>query len=101
MALYQWHASASQTCLLTLFVDRLAELNMVVVPSVSNSEQVYAVCSPAAEMYRCSNVKLVAAWTDLRAGEFQIDLISDEPLLLSGSSCEQLFLALQKIFLPI
>ena len=101
MALYQWHASASQTCLLTLFVDRLAELNMVVVPSVSNSEQVYAVSSPATQMYRCSNVKLVAAWTDRRAGEFQIDLISDEPLLLPGSSCELLSLALQKLFPPI
>lgn len=101
MALYQWHAATSQNCLLTLFADRLVELSFEVVPSVSHSDQVYAIGSPACQMNRCSNVRLVAAWTDRHAGEFQIDLISDEPFLLQGSCCELVSVTLQKIFPPI
>ena len=97
MALYQWHATTSQHCLLTLFADRLVELSFEVVSSVSHSDQVYAIGSPACQMNRCSNVR----WTDRRAGEFQIDLISDEPFLLQGSCCELVSVTLQKIFPPI
>ena len=73
------------------------ELSFEVVSSVSHSDQVYAIGSPACQMNRCSNVR----WTDRRAGEFQIDLISDEPFLLQGSCCELVSVTLQKIFPPI
>jgi len=47
-----------------------------------------------------ARVKLLAAWTDRASGEAQIEVMSDEPLLMQGSRCEQTAAALQKLLPP-
>lgn len=80
--------------------DQIVDLGMVIDPSVSSSQQVYAIDALVGEITRHSRVKLIASWTDRPAGELQIEVISDEPMLLQGTRCERMATALQKVFPP-
>ena len=100
MALFKWLATAQQSCLLSLMQDPVGHLGLVIDQSVSNSLQVYAVDSQAGEVSQQTRVKLIASWTDRSGGEFQIEVMSDEPLLLQGTRCERVADALQMAFPP-
>ncbi len=101
MALFKWLAETQQNCLLTLLQDQIVALGMAVDSSVSNSQQVYAVDTQSREISHSSRVKLIASWTDRSAGELQIEVMSDEPLLLQGTRCERMATALQRAFPPL
>ena len=100
MALFKWLAATQESCLLSLMQDQIVDLGMVIDPSVSSSQQVYAIDALISEISHHCRVKLIAAWTDRAAGELQIELISDEPMLLQGTRCERMATALQKVFPP-
>lgn len=100
MALFKWLTNTSEGCLLALLQNQIADLGMTIDPSVSNSQQVYAVDALIGEIAHHSRVKLIAAWTDRPAGELQIELLSDEPLLLQGTRCELMATALRRAFPP-
>jgi hypothetical protein len=100
MALFKWLAETEESCLLALLRDRVVDLGVAVDGSVSNSLQVYAVDSQSGVTSHHERVKLIASWTDRSAGELQIEVMSDEPLLLRGTRCEQMATALQGVFPP-
>lgn len=100
MALFKWLAVTRERCLLQLLQDEIAGVGLVVDSSVSNSQQVYAIDALLSEISHHSRVKLIASWTDQKAGELQIEMISDEPRLVQGTRCEQMATALQRVFPP-
>lgn len=100
MALIKWLTVTDKSCLQTLMHEQIADLGMVIDPLVSNSQQVYAVKSSVGEISRHSRVKLIASWTDRSTGEFQIEVLSDEPLLLQETQCKRMAAALRRAFPP-
>lgn len=100
MALFKWLSDTNQSCLIALMQDQVVSLGMTVDSSVSNSQQLYAVDSLTSEISQQSRVKLIASWTNQSAGELQIEVLSDEPLLLKGTRCELMAIELQRAFPP-
>lgn len=100
MALFKWLATTEESCLVSLLQPRINHLGMAVDGSVSNSLQVYAADALFSEIPHHSRVKLIASWTDRSTGELQIEVMSDEPMLLQGTRCERMATALRSVFPP-
>jgi hypothetical protein len=77
------------------------DIGMAIESSASNAHHVYAVDSSEEKIPYGRRVRLIAAWTNRSSGEFKIELISEESLLMRGSRCKSLATELQRAFPPI
>lgn len=101
MALFKWLASASPGSLTELLASDLDVLGLEINELVSTDAQLYA-SDPIGAEYSCaSRLRLFVAWTDRVRGELQFELMSDEPLVRSGTRCELTAAALLKSFPPL
>lgn len=88
MAAVRWLLHTEEPCLMSLVCRHISSYGLVIDSSVSSALQVFASDPPGSDVPHSSRLKLIASWTDREAGEAQIEIISDEPMVAKGTRCE-------------
>jgi len=90
VAIFQWVEQLETSSLADVFTPLLDVLGLDAVAAVTSDVQWYAV-TPLAQISSLQRprVSVLVTWSDRRAREVQIEVRSDEPMLRSGTSCEQ------------
>ena len=78
----------------------ISELGLVINHEISNDHQLYACDRPSPDLKPEHQVKLLVSWTSRTAQELQVEVRSHEPLLRSGTRCEQIAKALEHLLPP-
>ena len=100
MALFRWLSDYPTGDLSSDLQGAFCELGLVINVEISNDFQLYACDRPRADLKPESQVKVLVSWTSRTAKELQVEVISHEPLLRSGTRCEQVAKALQQRLSP-
>jgi len=90
VAVFQWFEKLHQSSIAEAFCPLVEALGLDTVSAVSSDVQLYA-ATPLAHVSRLQRpmVTVLVTWADRRAREVQIEVRSDEPMLRSGTHCEQ------------
>lgn len=90
VANFQWFEQLETSSLAEVFTPLLDPLGLDAVSAVTSDVQWYAV-TPLAQVAALQRprVSVLVTWSDRRAREVQIEVRSDEPMLRTGTSCEQ------------
>lgn len=101
MALFKWLTSESPDHLYGLLANHLASLGLEINSQVSTETQLYASDPVDSEHPSSSRLKLFVTCIDRVHAEFQFEVMSDEPMVRSGTRCELTAMALQQAFPPM
>ena len=91
MALYQWIETIGSSSIPEHFSPLIAQLGLQMIDSVSNDLQIYALTPRSGQAFdEQPIVSVLVTWCNRGTHEVQIEVRSDEPMLRSGTGCEQI-----------
>ena len=88
MATYEWVASVENSDMRSALSNCLAGIGFQIDNDWTTDKQLFAVCTPDAELGYKSCIKLITSWTNEQKCLLKIEVRSDEPALRSGTRCE-------------
>ena len=89
MATYEWVASVENSDMRSALANRLASIGFQIDDDWTTDKQLFAVCTPDAELGYKSCVKLIISSTSEKKFLLRIEVRSDEPALRPGTRCER------------
>jgi hypothetical protein len=96
MALYRWIAKAQSSDLSQWAEVILGSTAISIDRDVSTNQQIFARDPSDASIPIDERVSVILSWNDIKQGEAQIEVRSNEPLLKAGTRCELIAKALQQ-----
>jgi hypothetical protein len=100
MAVFKWMSRYPSYNQHSELQNVIENLGLAINDEISNPSQLFATNPNSARLKANTRITVLATWIDRNNHDLQVEVRSDEPMLRSGTRCEQIAKALQQSLPP-